>query len=125
MANDKGNDLKVIIKAKELALHTIRVTSNIDKFPKKYRHTIVDRMQLISMDIYELLVRANTINNVTARDARCETITAAITNCTILGTYIEFSMNLGLINSKSTEYWSKLVSDVKYLAIGWRTQQNK
>lgn len=125
MAKEKGNDLKVILKAKELSLHTIRLTSNVDHFPKKYRHTIVDRMQLISMDIYEALVRANTINNVTAREVRCETITSAITSCTILGTYIEFSMELGLIKPKSAEYWSKLVGDVKYLAIGWRTQQSK
>lgn len=29
------NDLKVIIKAKELAEHTLRVTSNANRYPKK------------------------------------------------------------------------------------------
>lgn len=31
----ESNDLKVVIKSKELAVHTIKVTSNCNKFPKK------------------------------------------------------------------------------------------
>ncbi len=36
------NDLKVILKAKELAEHTLRVTSNCNRYPKKYRFSLVD-----------------------------------------------------------------------------------
>lgn len=32
------NDLKVIVKAKELATHTFKLTSNCNRYPKKYRH---------------------------------------------------------------------------------------
>lgn len=31
------NDLKVIVKAKELALHTFKLTSNCNRYPK-YRY---------------------------------------------------------------------------------------
>lgn len=114
------NDLKVIVKAKELAVHSFKLTSNCNRYPKKYRHSLVDKIQIKSLEIYEMLLEANRINNATDKRARCETITKAITYCDELLFYIELSMNLAILNSKSTEYWSKLVSDVKYMSIAWR-----
>ena len=35
MADD---DLKVVVKAKELAVHSFKLTSNCNRYPKKYRH---------------------------------------------------------------------------------------
>ena len=118
-------DLKVVIKAKELMKHTYVLTSNPNRYPKKYRHSLVDRLQLKSMDIYENLMEANRISNITDKKLRCETITKAITLCDELLTYIELSMELGILNAKSAEYWSKMVSDVKYMYIAWRTKEKK
>ena len=53
------NDLKVILKSKELAEHTLRVTSNCNRYPKKYRFSLVDKMQNKSLEIYEYLHEAN------------------------------------------------------------------
>lgn len=119
------NDLKVIVKAKELAVHSFKLTSNCNRYPKKYRHSLVDRIQLKSLDIYETLLEANRINNVSYKRERCETITRAITFCDELLFYIELSMNLELLNDKSAAYWSKMVSDVKYMAIAWRTKERQ
>lgn len=119
------NDLKVIIKSKELAVHSYKLTSNTNRYPKKYRHSLVDRIQLKSLDIYETLLEANRINNVTNKYMRCETITKAITYCDELLFYIELSMNLEILNGNSAEYWSKMVSDVKYMAIAWRTKERQ
>lgn len=119
------NDLKVIVKAKELAVHSFKLTSNCNRYPKKYRHSLVDRIQIKSLDIYETLLEANRINNVSNKRERCETITRAITFCDELLFYIELSMNLGLLNDKSTAYWSKMVSDVKYMSIAWRTKERQ
>ena len=118
-------ELKVIVKAKELMKHTYILTSNANRYPKKFRHSLVDRMQIVSMDIYELLLEANRINNQIEKRIRCETITKAIMNCDKLLTYIELSMELNLLNSNSAAYWSKMVSDVKYMAIAWRTAEKK
>lgn len=38
-------DLKVIVKSMELAEHTLRITSNCNRYPKKYRFSLVDKMQ--------------------------------------------------------------------------------
>lgn len=119
------NDLKVIVKAKELAVHSFKLTSNCNRYPKKYRHSLVDRIQIRSLDIYETLFEANRINNMTRRQERCETITRAITYCDELLFYIELSMNLELLNDKSAAYWSKMVSDVKFMSIAWRTKERQ
>ncbi len=118
-------DLRVIVKAKDLALHSFRLTSNINRYPKKYRHSLVDRIQLKSLDIYESLFEANRINNVTHKRLRCEMLTKAITICDELMFYIELSMNLGLLTEGSADYWSKLASDVKHMTIAWRTTEQK
>lgn len=119
------NELKVIVKAKELAVHSFRLTSNCNRYPKKYRHSLVDRIQLKSLDLYETLLEANRINNVTRKWDRCETITKAITICDELLFYIELSMNLELLADNSAAYWSKMVSDVKYMSIAWRTRERQ
>lgn len=119
------NDLKVTVKAKELAVHSFKLTSNCNRYPKKYRHSLVDRIQVKSLDVYETLLEANRINNVRNKWERCEMITRAITICDEMLFYIELSMVLDLLNAKSAEYWSKMVQDVKYMAIAWRTSERK
>lgn len=117
------NDLKVIVKAKELAVHSFKLTSNSNRYPKKYRHSLVDRIQLKSLDIYESLLEANRISNLTHKNQRCEKITKAVTICDEMLFYIELSMNLGLLNDGSAAYWAKMVQDVKYMSIAWRTKE--
>ena len=118
-------DLKVIVKAKELAVHSFKLTSNCNRYPKKYRHSLVDRIQLKALEIYDTLIEANRINNVRHKQERCETITKAITCCDQLLFYIELSMNLGLLADQSAAYWSKMVTDVKYMSIAWRTKERQ
>ena len=118
-------DLKVIVKAKELAVHSFKLTSNCNRYPKKYRHSLVDKIQIKSIDIFETLMEANRTNNVTDKTNRCEIITKAITYCDELMFLIELSMELGLLADNSASYWSKMVSDVKYMSIAWRTKEKR
>ena len=119
------NDLKVIVKAKDLAVHSFKLTSNCNRYPKKYRHSLVDRIQIKSLDIYETLLEANRINNVSHKRERCEMITRAITICDEMLFYIELSMMLDLLTDKSAEYWSNMVRDVKYMSLAWRTRERQ
>ena len=119
------NDLKVIVKAKDLAVHSFKLTSNCNRYPKKYRHSLVDRIQVKSLDIYETLLEANRINNVSHKRERCEMITRTITICDEMLFYIELSMMLQLLTDKSAEYWSQMVRDVKYMSIAWRTRERQ
>lgn len=118
-------ELKVILKAKELAEHTIRITSNCNRYPKKYRFSLVDRMQIKSLNIYETLVEANRTDLRDYKRERSELQTQAITYCDELLFYIELSQRLNIINVQSMEYWSKMVSDIKHMAIAWRSNDRK
>lgn len=118
-------ELKVIVKAKTLAVHSFKLTSNCNRYPKKYRHSLVDQIQIKSLEIHNTLLEANRINNQTRREARCEMITQAITYCDELQFYIELSMELGLLSDSSAAYWSKMVSDVKYMSIAWRKKERQ
>ena len=114
-------DLLVIKKSMDLVEHTIRLTSNPNRYPKKYRFSLVDKMANKSMNIYECLVEANRTSLDYMKRERLEMITKAIVFCDELLFYIELSSKLNIINQKSMEYWSKMVKDVKYMSIKWRT----
>lgn len=115
----------VISQAKNLAEHTFRITSNCNRYPKKYRFSLVDKKQNKALEIYEYLYEANRTNWETCLEERSELQTKAITHCDELLFYIELSMKLNIINVKSMEYWSKMVADVKHMAIAWRTGDKK
>ena len=125
MSKTSNGDMRVIGKAKELAVHTFKITSNCDRYPKKYRHSLVDKIQNKSIDIFEALFEANRISNITDRQRRCETITKAITYCDELQFLIELSMELKLLADKSAAYWSAMVTDVKRMSIAWRTKEKQ
>lgn len=120
-----SNDLQVIIKAKELAKHTFKLTSNCNKFPKKYRFSLVDRMQIKSMNIYERLMEANRTDLKAYARERFELQTKAITYCDELLFYIELSYELEIISMGSVEHWSKMVTDIKHMTIAWRTKDKQ
>jgi len=114
-------ELRVVAKAKELAEHTLRITSNCNRYPKKFRFSLVDKMQNKSLEIYEMLFEANRTDLKRFGRERSE----AITYCDELLFYIEMSMKLNIINISSMEYWSKMVSDIKHMAIAWRTKDKE
>lgn len=122
MADEK---LKVILKAEELAEHTLRVTSNCRRYPKKYRFSLVDKMSVKSLEIYESLHEANRTDLQMYRRERSELQTKAITYCDQLLFYIEMSMKLNIIDMSSMEYWSKMVTDVKRMTIAWRSRDKE
>lgn len=116
------NELQVIIKAKELAKHTLIITSNANRYPKKFRFSLVDKMQNKALDIYEALLEANRTDIKDYKRDRLEMQKRAITYCDELLFYIELSHEINIINEKSMEYWSKMVSDIKHMTIAWRSK---
>lgn len=122
MLNEK---LEVITKSMELAEHTLRLTSNCNRYPKKWRFSLVDKMQNKALEIYEYLHEANRTDIKDYKRERLELQTKAITNCDQLLFYIELSYKLQIINDKSMEYWSKMVFDVKHMTIAWRSKDRE
>ena len=120
------DDLQVIIKAKRLAIDTVKIISNCNKFPKKFRFTLCDKMQDKAMDIYELLLDANR-TPLSDKKERYKLQSKAITNCDKLLFYIEMCLEVDgiVLTPGCAENWSKLVSDIKYMTIAWRTKDKE
>lgn len=74
-------ELQVILKAMELSEHTLRLTSNCNRYPKKYRFSLVDKMQNKCLCIYESLMEANRTDIREYKRERLELQTKAITYC--------------------------------------------
>lgn len=123
--NNSSTELQVIVKAKELAKQTMILTSNANRYPKKYRFSLVDKMQNKCLDIYTELFEANRTDIKDYKRERLEKQTRAITYCDELLYFIELSYELNIIPKGSLEHWSKMVADVKYMAIKWRTNDRK
>lgn len=115
-------ELQVIVKTKQLAKHTLQLTSNCNKYPKKFRFSLVDKMQNKCLNIYEVLMEANRTDLSTYGRERSELQTRAITYCDELLFYIELSHELNIISMGSVEYWSKMVTDIKHMTIAWRSK---
>ena len=112
----------MIVKRKGLIKHTFTITNSTERFPKKYRFTLVNRIQDKAVDIYECALEANELNLLDAQEfkERQRLQAKAMTYCKELLFFIELSHEQGFISTSSCEYWSKLVLDVKYMLAAWK-----
>lgn len=122
-------DFQLLTKAKDLANHTIKITDNPRRFPKKYRFTFVNRMQNISLDIYELINTANELNtnDEEALKERLKLQNLAITKCKTLLFLITLCLeneNIG-IDDRQAEYWAMYVLNVKNMAVSWHMKDKQ
>lgn len=113
--------LDVIVKSIELMKYTMTITSNRKRYPIKYI-TLVKRIQNTCMNIYEFLLDANRLNIEIAKLERYELQTKVITACDKLSCYAELSLNLNIVGSETITHWQKLINDVKYMSISWRSK---
>ena len=128
--NDRNpKEMGVITKAKDLMKHTFTMTANTDRFPKKYRFSICARIENLSIDIYQKLVRANEcdVTDAAERRERAELQMDAIVSCKLLNTLIELAHDLKAIElqTKSVTYWGGLVVEVKKMTAAWRNSDKR
>lgn len=108
------SEFNVIVKAKDLVKHTFTITNSTERYPKKYRFTLVNRIQEKAVDIYEMTLEANELDLRQADEhrQRQRLQAKALTYCKELLFFIELSQEMGFISMKSCEYWSKLALEV-------------
>lgn len=98
------------------------ITSNKKRYPAKYK-ILIERIQKMSLDIYEFVIDANRtdLNNFKIERQRLQT--KAITSCDKMSKLCELSIDLNLIGSDTLYNWQKKISDVKYMTIAWRSKE--
>ena len=129
MVGDKNNEFLLLVKAKDLAQYTIKITDNPKRFPKKFRFTFVNRMQDMVLDIYELINTANELNtnDKHALTERLRLQNQAITKCKTMLFLIDLCLeneSIG-IDCRQAEVWSRHVTNVKNMAINWHARDKK
>ena len=118
-----ANEFHIASKAKDLAKHTFQLTSNCNKFPKKYRFSLVDKLQNKSLELYDAILEANRCDFSTSNNDRRRKQQEAINFCDEMLFYIELSIDFSLMNIEGIEYWAKLVSDIKHMLIAWKQKE--
>lgn len=119
-----NNELSVITKAKDVVSYIFVVT---DKSPKKFRFTLVSRMQNYSLDIVEGLINANEVYVMDKdRNIRPEALKErsrlqrqALTKIKLLAYIAQLSMEQGCILPKQYEQITKKLYDCQNLLGAW------
>lgn len=115
------SELVVITKAKDLGSYIFTVT---DKSPKKFRFTLVSRMQNLSLDVIEDLYRANTVfvkgaNDIRHIEKRISYQHKAYIDLKMLGYITLMSREQQCILPKQYEQISKQATEINQLLVSW------
>ena len=108
------------IDAENLCSYTLKLTNNLNNFPKKYRFTLVDRLLTNTFDLYDNIVFANSNSD---KD-RIKYIKQAIARCNQILFYLRMIYEV-LHPQCNIELWSTKVSKIQSQLINWQTYTNK
>ena len=125
--NNNESELTVITRAKELSIYILTVT---DKSPKKFRFTLVSRLQGYSLDIIENLYMANQIrlvksisdDEINRRKAYQD---KAMTMCRLLGYMAMVAREISCILPKQHEIIANKIIEVQKLPYSWQQSDIK
>lgn len=126
-ANERSQgDLDVIIKAKQMAVHTVEITNNTNYFPKRYRLTITDKIVNKSIEIFMLLYEANEIYPRNKKDFedRQHNQRRAMACCRTLVAMIDVAKTLFHLPPDKVSYWTKLIVEVRYMTAAWYKKEH-
>ena len=116
----KKSDLLVIVKAKELCTYVMTVTQ---KSPKQFRYTFTSRLQNLTLDIMENLMRANDVflqkGDADALKLRLERQHHAMSSLRILSFFAMLSMEQKCILPKQYEIIASHAAECQSLLGGW------
>jgi PleD family two-component response regulator len=114
-------EMAVIVEAKKLECHTLKLTISEHHFPKKYRITMVNRMMDEAFNVTGFLMEANdyVLKDINERPFRYRAQRAAIRNCRLLIHHIETAHEMGFINADSFTFWVGMANGVRNRIAAW------
>lgn len=114
-------------KCKDLIAYTLQITNNTNRFPKKIRFTITNRLQDMALLMYENLLMANEIFPVDQEDIRerKQYQRKALVISKQLLFLIELSLAQERIEPGSASYWAGLVEEVQKLTGKWMVSDSR
>lgn len=114
--------LTVLVKANELATHTIKICSNEKNFPKHYRWCITNKIVDSALDINNYITMANAVFVTDKNDValRKQFQTKAIAASYALLSMMDIAYRTFGIESKKIEYWTGLVIELQNYLRNWK-----
>ena len=108
-------------KAEQLYFSVFDITTNRKHYPVKFRR-LADNLQAYALDIHSGVLNANSIKTDTPqrRIRKYDLQTQAIADCNKFLSLIKYSLHAGLISFATSELWTGLVHDIKFMTIAWR-----
>jgi len=112
-------------RAKDLYIHTMKITQNTNLFPKSVRFTFVQDLQTTAKSIIKGIHAANECMFATEYRRRLELIKAVLDDCNFFLLLLEICVELEYIDLRRCEHWSSLVLNVKYMCAAWRKKDTE
>lgn len=129
MAALQDKEFILLSRAKDLIKHTLTMTDNAKRYPKKYRFTFVNRMQGLAIDIYEHINTANELNVLNKEELkeRLQYQNKALTKCKTLLFLIDLSLEYKniVLDSRQAQAWARYVLDVKNMTVKWYSKDKE
>jgi len=120
------SELTVITRAKELCSYIMTVT---DKSPKKFRFTLVSKLQGYALNTLEYLYYANEVHvqqgDIIRGEERISLQRKALTELRLLGYMAQLAMEQKCILPKQYEQITKLVYDCRNLLGAWMNSDRR
>lgn len=108
-------------KAEKLYFEVFDLTTNRNSYPVKFRR-LADRLQEYALDVYSDVMNANSFktDSIQHRQSRYDFQTSVVTKCNKILSLTKYSLHTHLISAATSEKWSKLAKDIKYMTLAWR-----
>ena len=120
------SELSVITKAKELCSYIMTVT---EKSPKRFRFTLVSRLQNYALDVIENLIMANetfvSVGDTHSAIERMSYQRKAMSRLKLLSYMSELAMKQGCILPKQYELITKQIYDSENMLGAWMNSDKK
>ena len=111
----------VLVASKELAGYTLRITSNEKNFPKRYRFSVVGKIQDKALQIVDFLIMANEIypNTRLELERRLLYQKEARAACRSMMTLMEIAAETFGVNAGTLENWTRQAKGVRNHTTAW------
>ena len=119
--------LEVIIKSRQLASYTLKITQNENNFPKRYRSFVRDEISEVAVNISARVYEANSIRVITVNDynERRALQKEALRLTYRLLNNIAIWHRMHRIDNNHITFWSESIMDVQSLIRSWRDADSK
>lgn len=109
----------------ETASERLRRSSDKQGFPKSTVHSYIKLIRETAVGIVTNIQMANDCRFETEYEKRLMLIDDVLKGCNLMLQLILISLELDYINIKRSKYWTKMVTDVKYMTLSWKKKDSE